>query len=148
MKKTEDIRWMQRFANYSKAFKQLEDAVMLAGSRPLTDLEKQGLVQAFEYTYELAWNTIKDFYEDQGDTGIQGSRDAFRLAFRRGLIEDGETWMQMIKDRAQTSHTYNEDTVRAIVSDILRLYYPQFKALAETLQDLIGNCEIGESSQL
>ena len=138
MKKPVDIRWLQRYSNYCKALTQLENAVTLADTRPLTDLEKQGLVQAFEYTYELAWNTIKDFYENQGETNIQDSRDAFRLAFRRGLIEDGETWMQMIKDRSQTSHTYNESTVQNIVTDVLQLYYPQFKALAATLAELAG----------
>jgi len=136
MKSPEDIRWMQRFANYRKALTQLENAVKLANTRPLSDLEKQGLVQAFEYTYELAWNTIKDFYQNQGETEIQGSRDAFRLAFRRGLIKEGEIWMQMIKDRAQTSHTYNESTVQSIVNDVLQFYYPQFKALAATFKEL------------
>lgn len=141
MKNSEDIRWVQRFSNYRKALKQLEDAVELAGMRALTDLERQGLVQAFEYTYELAWNTIKDFYENQGETGVQGSRDAFRLAFRRGLIEEGEVWMQMIKDRAQTSHTYNESTVQAIVKDVLTLYYPRFKSLAGKLESFTGETE-------
>lgn len=61
MKNPEDMRWMQRLANYRKALTQLENAVTLANTRPLSNLEKQGLVQAFEYTYELAWNTIKDF---------------------------------------------------------------------------------------
>lgn len=136
MPNIEDTRWLQRFSNYRKALGQLGDAVALAETRSLTDLERQGLVQAFEYTYELAWNTIKDFYENQGETGIQGSRDAFRLAFRRGLVEDGETWMQMIRDRAQTTHTYNESTVESIVADVLHLYYPQFRALAARLEEL------------
>lgn len=138
MNNAEDTRWLQRFSNYRKALAQLESAVALSEMRALSDLEKQGLVQAFEYTYELAWNTIKDFYENQGETGIQGSRDAFRLAFRRGLIDDGECWMRMVKDRAQTTHTYNESTVESIVTDILHLYYPQFRALAATLEELAG----------
>ena len=70
-------------------------------------LEEQGLIQSFEYTCELAWNTLTDLFEDQGESNILGSRDAFRLAFKRGLIEDGEAWMEMIKGRAPTSHTYN-----------------------------------------
>ena len=131
--KSQDIRWKQRFANYRKALAQLDNAVALSQTRPLTDLEQQGLVQAFEYTYELAWNTIKDFYENQGETNIQGSRDAFRLAFRRGLIEDGETWMNMIKDRALTSHTYNEETAEMIVTDVQTQYHPQFQKLEHTL---------------
>ncbi|MGC8744755.1 MAG: nucleotidyltransferase substrate binding protein [Verrucomicrobiia bacterium] len=60
------------------------------------NLEKQGLIQSFEYTYELAWNVLKDNLQMQGETDIHGSRDAIRLAFRRGLIDEGEVWMDMI----------------------------------------------------
>lgn len=92
-----DIRWQQRFANFTKALAELTDAVQLSRQRPLTKLEQQGLFQAFEYNYELAWNCIKDFYQFQGETDIQGSRDAFRLAYLRNLVSDGELWMSMIK---------------------------------------------------
>ena len=102
-----DIRWIQRFANYSKALSQLDK--FIAKSESLNELEEQGLIQSFEYNFELAWNLIKDYYEYQGETTIQGSRDAFRLAFRRGLIEDGEGWMNMIESRKKTTHTYNEE---------------------------------------
>ena len=84
-----DIRWKQRFSNYRKALSQLRKFI---DKGQLSDLEKQGLVKAFEYTYELAWNVIKDFYEAQGETNIQGSKDAFRLAFSRGLVRDGDVW--------------------------------------------------------
>lgn len=133
---TEDIRWQQRFSNYCKALNQLEKAVQLASTRELSDLEKQGLVQAFEFTYELAWNVIKDYFEYQGETQVAGSRDAFRLAFRRNLITDGETWMKMVKDRSLTSHTYNETTAQNVVADILNLYTDQFIALRTTFEGL------------
>jgi len=129
----EDIRWMQRFANFSKALGQL--AKFIEKGR-LNELEKQGLIQAFEYTYELAWNTIKDYFEDQGETGIYGSRDAFRLAFRRGLIENGKTWMDMIKSRTLTTHTYNEEIAEAIVSEIVNSYFEEFVGLRDTLQNI------------
>lgn len=99
----EGIRWVQRFANFAYALGQLEKFI---AKDEFNELEKLGLIQAFKYTYELAWNTIKDYFEDQGETGIYGSRDAFRLAFRRGLIENGKTWMDMIKSRALATHTY------------------------------------------
>jgi hypothetical protein len=70
--------------------------------------EELGLIQSFKYTYELAWNTLKDLFDQQGESNILGSRDAFRLAFQRGLIENGEAWMDMVKSRSLTSHTYNE----------------------------------------
>lgn len=98
----------------------------------LSELEQQGLIQSFEYNYELAWNTIKDFYENQGETGIQGSRDAIRMAFKRGLIVEGEIWMKMIKSRVLTSHTYNEDTADKIAMEIGNVYYHEFLKLHET----------------
>lgn len=133
---TQDIRWIQRFNHFIKALSQLTEAVTLAQQRQLSKLEEQGLIQAFEYTYELAWNTLKDYFEAQGETGIHGSRDAIRLAFRRGLIENGETWMDMIKDRTLTTHTYNEETARKISSAVFENYYPEFVKLGKLLQSL------------
>ena len=104
----QDIRWIQRFAHYSQAFSQLKEAVELAHTRRLSKLEEQGLIQAFEFTHELAWNTLKDFLEERGAHDLYGSRDATREAFKRGLIENGEAWMDMIKSRNLTSHTYND----------------------------------------
>src|ERR1035441_7310461 len=115
-----DIRWKQRFSNYQKAFNQLQEFVR---KEQLSKLEEQGLIKSFEYTYELAWNTIKDFYESQGESWLQGSRDAIQLAFKRGLIIHGDTWMQMLKDRNRTSHTYNEKTADEIAENILIYYF-------------------------
>lgn len=129
-----DIRWIQRFNNFTKALKQLEKAVHLSEQRKLSELEEQGLIQAFEYNYELAWNTIKDFYENQGETGIQGSRDAIRMAFKRGLVDDGEQWMSMIKSRVLTSHTYNEETATQIVRDVIAIYFPLLVTLHAQLE--------------
>ena len=82
-----DIRWKQRFDNFGKAFLELREAVDLAAARPLSKLEKQGAIQGFEYTHELAWNVLKDYLEYQGIVGLIGSRDTTRAAFQRGLIE-------------------------------------------------------------
>lgn len=119
-----DIRWQQRFANFRKALLQLAEAVDLSRQRPLSKLEQQGLIQAFEYTYELAWNVFRDFLVNQGNKNIYGSRDAIREAFKANLIEDGEGWMDMFKDRNMTSHTYNEDTANEIAEKIITRYYP------------------------
>ena len=133
---TDDVRWIQRFDNFKRSLKQLDDAVDIIAERELNELERQGVIQAFEYNYELAWNVIKDFYEYQGGEGvlgIQGSRDAFRLAFKRGLIVQGEIWMDMIKSRQLTSHTYNEEISAKVFADIVNKYYPEFVTLKETL---------------
>jgi nucleotidyltransferase substrate binding protein (TIGR01987 family) len=122
-----DIRWQQRFHNFELAFVQLQSACELAQQRALSALEQQGLVQAFEYTHELAWNTLKDFFEYQGIAGLVGSRDATREAFKQGLLVDGESWMEMISSRNLTSHAYNSEVVNEIVSKIRERYYPLFR---------------------
>ena len=111
---SEDIRWIQRFEHFKKAYGPLKDAVVLSRVRALTSIETQGLIKTFEFTHELAWNVMKDFFIYQGNVSIMGSRDATREAFQYGLIGDGESWMEMIKSRNQTSHTYNEDTATEI----------------------------------
>jgi len=122
-----DIRWQQHLANYAKALEQLANAVTTSRQRPLSDLEKQGLIQAFEFTHELAWNVMKDYFAYQGNPGITGSRDAAREAFQKGLIEDGEGWMEMIRSRNQTSHTYQQKIADEIAGHIITRYFPLFE---------------------
>ena len=134
---TEDIRWIQRFNNFKRALQQLDRVMDLIAERELNELEQQGVIQAFEFNFELAWNVLKDFYEHQGEGGIQGSRDAIRLAFRRGLIINGEVWFDMIKKRALTSHTYNEAVTEDILESIIHQFYAEFVSLKETLTDYL-----------
>lgn len=133
-KSNEDIRWQQRFANFKKALSQLRKFV---DKGDLSELEEQGAIQAFEYTYELAWLVLKDFLEYQGNTDIYGSRDAIRLGFQSGLIEDGEAWMDAYVSRTKTSHTYNEETAREIVQKILNRYFSLFTALEKKMNTVL-----------
>ena len=128
MSKTPDVRWRQRFQSFQKAYGQLSAAVQLAAQRPLSELEQQGLVKAFEFTHELAWNTLKDFLESRGTTELYGSRDATREAFAKGLITHGDTWMDMIKARNRSSHTYNEKTAREVTTAIREHFHAEFAA--------------------
>lgn len=137
----QDVRWKQRFDNYLKALQTLDAAMALARERGLSTLEQQGLIQGFEYTHELAWNVFKDYLEHQGIFGLVGSRDATRSAFKNGLIEQGEVWMQMIADRNLTSHTYDQTRAQAIVDAITGQYYPAFKAMAERFAQLYQQSE-------
>lgn len=135
-----DIRWVQRFSNFNKALSQLDKAVKLAKERQLSDLEEQGLIQAFKYTHELAWNVMCDYFMYQGNNSIMGSRDAIREAFNKGLIVDGERWMDTIASRNKTSHTYNEDIAdeisNAIIHDYLKLFRDFHKKMQEVKSDL------------
>jgi nucleotidyltransferase substrate binding protein (TIGR01987 family) len=121
-----DIRWKQRLHNYKKALALLTSAVQAASTRNLSDLEKQGMIQCFEFTFEIAWNVMKDYFEEQGIIGIIGSKNAVRHAFNNDLIEDGQAWMDMIKDRNLSSHTYDEETANDLVAAIIKTYYSQF----------------------
>lgn len=129
-----DIRWQQRFASYKKALLQLQSAVALSKERTLSQLEKQGVIQAFEFTHELAWNMLKDFLRDQGNQDIKGSKDATREAFKVELINDGEQWMAMIQSRNISSHTYDERIAERLVDAIIRDYYPLFITLKTEME--------------
>jgi nucleotidyltransferase substrate binding protein (TIGR01987 family) len=129
-----DIRWQQRFENYCRALEQLE----LFFEPPELNLrEQQGLVKAFEYTFELGCNTLRDLLRSRGNTGVMlGSRDAIREAFSAGLVNDGPVWMEMVRDRNLTSHVYNRSTAEAITSNISCRYLPAFQGLREQLRAL------------
>jgi nucleotidyltransferase substrate binding protein (TIGR01987 family) len=129
-----ELRWKQRFLNYEKVFLQLTRFIE---KEDLNEFEKQGLIKSFEYTYELAWNLMKDTLLYQGITEITGSRDAIRQSFNKGLIEDGESWMMMINDRVLTVHTYNEDTAQKIESRIYELYFQLFEKFHNKMHELL-----------
>ena len=131
---SQDVRWIQRSSQFDKAFSQLREAVELAGRRLLSRLEAQGLIQGFEYTHELAWKTLKDFLEARGVINLYDSRDSTRAAFGASLIENGETWMEMIQSRNLTTHTYNEATAAQIVAAILDRYFVEFQDLHTRLE--------------
>ncbi|MEM1252802.1 MAG: nucleotidyltransferase substrate binding protein [Cyanobacteria bacterium P01_H01_bin.21] len=128
-----DIRWKQRFTNYERALAQLTKFI---DKGELNELEEQGLIQAFEYTHELAWNVLKDYLRYQGNQNIYGSRDATRLAFNLGLIEDGGSWMDMIRERNRTSHTYNQATAQAIAENVKNRFFSLFVELQIKMQTL------------
>ncbi len=129
-----DTRWKQRFYNFNKALSQLQKFI---DKEELNDLEELGLIQAFEFTHELAWKVLKDYFEYQGNSSITGSRDATREAFKNGLVEDGNAWMEMINSRNQSSHTYNEETAADIKDKILFGYFDLFVAFQTKMQTFI-----------
>ena len=125
----EDIRWQQRFSNYQKALARLSEAVDLLvdnvneGSE--FDLLKEGLIQRFEYTHELAWKVMKDYLEYQGYVDIRGSRDAIRKSLELNILSD-RRWMATIEARNLTSHNYDDETADNIYHEIMEVYFPLF----------------------
>lgn len=130
---TTDIRWIQRLDNWNRALAQLSKFMQ---RDELNELEEQGLIQSFEYNHELAWNTQKDFLLDQGYEELYGSKNVARKGFEAGLLEDGEIWLEMVKSRNLTSHTYNEDVTRKIVDAIVNSYFDALVALNAKMNQL------------
>jgi len=143
-----DIHWELRFSNYSKAMDKLQESVEYIQRSPLNEntdeveklavldeMVKEGLIQRFEYTHELAWKVMKDFAEYQGTTNISGSRDAIREALQMNLIQSGEVWMDMMLSRNKSSHTYNEATANEIYSKILSEYFPELIKFRITMEE-------------
>lgn len=123
-----DIRWRQRFINFEKAMKYLEEAVNL--SEP-DIIQKAGMVQFFEMTFELGWNLIKDYLQQEGITEIKSPRAALKKGFEAGLLKDGHGWMQMLEDRNITSHAYDEETVAKLGQLNSEKYFPLLKQLRD-----------------
>ena len=132
----EDIRWKQRFDSYQDALAQLQSAVVLANQKALSDLEKQGVIKCFEYTYEMAWNTLKDFLEFQGVSGIFGPKDTVKEAFKRNLIRNGDIWLDMIKNRNRTVHTYNREVLETIYHAVCESYFDELRLMSETMTNI------------
>ncbi len=136
-----DIRWVQRYNNFIRALNQLKEAVEAYRVRDLNLLEKQGLIQSFEFTHELAWKVLKDFFEYQGNFNLKGSRDAVKEAFRNNLISDGKLWLQMIETRNLTTHTYDQNTAEQVLSLIIQDYYPAILDLGKVMNSLKAEIE-------
>lgn len=145
----QDIRWEQRFSNFVKALRKLSQAVEYIkhhvededdptgeseSGDVLDEMIKEGLIQRFEYTHELAWDVMKDYATFQGNTNVGGSRDATREAFQLKLVSDGKIWMDMIGSRNKTSHTYNVETADEIYSKVMNEYYPAFLEFQKNME--------------
>ena len=136
----EDIRWQQRFSNYQKALMRLSEAVDVLNSQDIVNvleltLLKEGLIQRFEYTHELAWKVMKDYLEYQGYVDIRGSRDAIRKSLELNTISD-RRWMSTIEARNLTSHNYDDETAENIYGEIIEVYYPLFIEFENKMKSL------------
>lgn len=121
-----DIRWVQRFQNFTKSMKYLEDALQI----PKPDiLQKAGIIQFFEMSFELAWNLVKDYLEDQGFVDVKSPRGALKKAFEMNILENGHEWMDLLQDRNLTAHTYDEQKATDMEQLIQHKYFPLLKAL-------------------
>lgn len=131
----QDIRWKQRFQSFTDALKHLRYAATQVANP--SDLEKEGTIQRFECTHELAWKVMKDYLVYEGITGIVGSRSATRETFNKGLITDGQTWMDMIESRNKTVHTYIDEILEQEYNLIVDKYHPLFELFHQKMKSLL-----------
>ena len=125
-----DIRWKQRFQNYQKVINNLEEALAKPSH---TKLERAGVIQFYEFTFELGWKTIKDYLEEN-EVLAKFPRDVIKEAFKYEFVEDGELWLDMLQRRNLMAHTYDESTADLAFDLINRSYFPALKQLYEKLR--------------
>ena len=140
MEEQKDIRWIQRYANYHKACGRLVEVTEADRFlEDLSELEVEGLVQRFEYTFELAWKVLQDILIYKGYEFMLGPNGTLKMAFDDGLISDHDVWRKMAKSRNTLSHVYDEEEVLPIVRLIYSDYAPLLKKLDEDLKVLSQN---------
>lgn len=120
----QDIRWLQRYDSFHRANKRILDITESGITvEKLSELEMEGLIQRFEYTFELAWKVLQDLLKYKGYEFVQGPNGTLQQAFEDGLISDHDGWRRMAKARVTTSHTYNEGDAMQIAQKIYEEYY-------------------------
>jgi nucleotidyltransferase substrate binding protein (TIGR01987 family) len=127
----QDIRWKQRFQNLEKSLHFLELAMEIENP---DIIQKAGLIQFFEISFELSWNVLKDYLEDQGFFELRSPRDTIKKAFEVGLITDGHTWLQALQNRNLTAHTYDEKMAEKVAHEIKMVYYPLLQEIYAKLK--------------
>ena len=130
--KKEDIQWHQRFLSFKKAFNQLERFI---AEEELNEMEEQGLIKAFEYTYELSWKTLQDLLKEKGYNDILGPKPVIEQSFQDGYIIKGKEWLKMHSSRNLTTHSYDKETADEIVLQIRENYFGLFKELQIKLEE-------------
>ena len=129
MDNLKDIRWKQRFENFDKSYKLLNKYA----KQPITtELERAGIIQFFEMTFELAWKVLKDYLEAQEDL-VKSPRETVKQAFQIGLIDNGHVWMDALSNRNLTTHTYDEELANKMTNEIITMYLPELDKMYEKL---------------
>ena len=126
-----DIRWRQRFENFEKSYLLLQQSIQIETP---SVVERAGLIQFFEITFELSWKLLKDYLESQ-EVIVKFPRDVIKNAFQYEIIEEGDTWMNMLGDRNLTVHTYNETRAVEIETKIRTAFFPAIGTLYECMKE-------------
>ncbi|MFA7577810.1 MAG: HI0074 family nucleotidyltransferase substrate-binding subunit [Candidatus Muiribacteriota bacterium] len=125
---TVDIRWKQRYDNFNKSFLLLKQSLDISNP-DIT--QRAGIIQFFEVTFELGWKTLKDFLLENGFNNINSPRDTIKTAFNAEYIKEGHIWLEALKDRNLSTHTYEEEFASQIEKNIRENYFNIIKDLKE-----------------
>lgn len=128
----ENLRWKERFQSYCRALLQLESALQ---QKQFTVLEKDGVIKRFEFTFELAWKTLQDKLYNEGYVGIKGPKPVIKQAFNNGIIKDGQAWIDMLTDRNNSTHLYDESAAVHIFDRIQITYFQLLQELKSQLKN-------------
>ena len=131
--------WKFRFENFEKAFEFFAKARDRIRENLNDDLLRAGFIQAYEFTLELSWKTLADFFQEQGFIDISGPKKVLRTAFQEGYVINGAAWIKALDERNLTTHTYNEDLAKQVATDIIEIYYPLIRDLYVTLKKEVNN---------
>ncbi len=124
-------RWEEKLDDFKNALNRLEEGLSETDINPLI---VDGVIQRFEFNYELAWKVMKFFLEYQGIEGVKSPRTTFREAYSFGLIDDGDDWIDMLKDRNLTTHTYDEKRAKRIYDKIRDKHFDNLLAVYNRLK--------------
>lgn len=129
MDNLKEIRWKQRFENFNKSYTLLKKY----SSGPIvTELEKAGIIQFFEMTFELGWKVLKDYLESEGYI-VKSPRETIKQAFQVGIIENGHVWIDALSNRNLTTHTYDEELANKMTQEIIKIYLPELERMNEKI---------------
>jgi len=129
-----ELRWKQRFQNFERAYQTFNRIMKRFEATPEDEAMQMALVQSFEFTYELAWNVMKDYLENEGFEEVQNAKRTIRTAFKASLIGDAEGWMEVTQKRNLASHTYNQQILAETVAYISSEFFPLVRKLYEDLK--------------
>jgi nucleotidyltransferase substrate binding protein, HI0074 family len=131
MNEQKQIRWKQRYQNFEKAFRVLDKTMQIEAP---SEIEIMAIIQAFELTFELSWKMMKDYLESEG-FAPKSPRETIKQAFQVELFGDAHVWMDALKDRNLTVHTYDEVFAQEMNDKIKNNYYPAIRDLYLKMKD-------------
>ena len=132
-------KWHERLTTYKNAVDRLKEVINLSKQHTLNEFERDSLIKRFEFSYEMAWKLMMSYEKENGITGVLGSKDVIRQAFKLSLVNNGEAWLEMVDTRNKTSHLYDEEMAADVIDEIIYTYYPLLAELRDVMVQTANN---------